>query len=217
MSGMMSPFCRAALRAGLQSGSIMCVADVTSQVVVEGRSIGPMGNSGYQQNPPSTPTGNECVQYDPKRTMRWVAAGLLLHGPWNYAWFSKIDQFFGCSKRMGNVVKKVATVQFLMLPPYLVVFFSFMGAMEGMPSEDIKLKIQDKWPESYLFGCVFWPILNCVNFAIVPPMYRVPYVATSGCVWNSFLSWTNSRDDSEFDIQNLLDRRNLVMGWNLSD
>ena len=133
----------------------------------------------------------DVSNYDPYRTLRWAAAGMVLHGPYFYLGFSRLDQYFGPSTSIWTVVKKTATAQFALFPPYLVGIFSFMGVLEGC--EDVPRKVGEKVPETFLSGCVFWPISNSVNFALVPPTFRVPYLAASAGVWNSYLSWTNSK------------------------
>ncbi len=160
------------VRAGLQSGSIMSVADIGTQVGIEGKGV-------------------EDSSYDPYRTMRWAVAGIVLHGPYFYVGFSRLDQYFGPATSIVTVAKKTATAQFFLFPPYLVGLFSFMGVMEGC--EDIPKKVAKRAPEAFLSGCVFWPISNSVNFALVPATLRVPYLAASAGVWNSYLSWTNSK------------------------
>ena len=163
------------LRAGLQSGSIMCVADAMTQMVIEGKLLSVSNNNAF----------------DPVRTLRWGIAGLTLHGPYFFLGFRRVDRYFGAATSMSIVLQKTAVAQFILFPPYLVALFSYMGFMEG--SEDIPTKVRHRVPEAFLGGCVFWPVANGVNFAMVPSTLRVPYLALSAGVWNSYLSWANAR------------------------
>lgn len=169
--------------AGLQSGSIMCLADVGTQLCLEGKSF--------------TTTTTDLLPYDPHRSLRWAAAGILLHGPYFYLGFSKLDQFFGpatttaATTSIRIVAQKTATAQFILFPPYLVAIFSFMGVLEGC--NDIPKKVGARVPETFLSGCIYWPISNGINFALVPATFRVPYLAASAGFWNSYLSWTNAK------------------------
>ena len=150
----------------------MCLADVTTQLGIEGKRI-------------------EDETYDPFRTFRWAIAGFILHGPYFSLGFSKLDRFFGPATSISTVIKKTAAAQFILFPPYLVGIFGFMGVLEGC--QDVPKKVIERVPEAFLSGCVFWPISNMINFACVPAPFRIPYLATSAGVWNSYLSWTNAR------------------------
>jgi len=163
------------LRAGLQSGSIMCAADALTQVFIEGK--------------------GDDTAFDPIRTLRWTVAGLTLHGPYFYLGFSKVDRYFGAATSLAVVMKKTAAAQFILFPPYLVALFGYMGLMEG--HDDIPRKIRQRVPEAFLGGCIFWPVANGINFALVPSSLRVPYLATSAGLWNSYLSWANARGSNK--------------------
>ena len=128
---------------------------------------------------------------DLKRSTRWAVAGLTLHGPYFFFGFRKVDKYFGAVTSMVTVAKKTAAAQFILFPPYLVALFGYMGAMEGIT--DIGGKIRQKVPEAFMGGCVYWPVANGLNFAFCPPYLRVPYLAFSAGVWNSYLSWANAR------------------------
>ena len=82
-----------ALREGLQSGTIMGVADITTQLCVEG-----IGNS-----------DDNDFDIDVLRTLRWTGAGLLLHGPYFFMGFSIIDRKFGQAVTSWKVVAKKTT------------------------------------------------------------------------------------------------------------
>lgn len=164
------------LRAGLQSGAIMSLADVATQLGIEGATL----EDGYRLT----------------RTLRWTVAGLVLHGPYFFVGFSMIDRAFAAQQAVSGitarlVAQKTATAQFVLFPPYLVLLFGFMGRIEGHPN--VIEKIQQRAPEAFVSGCVYWPAVNSVNFALVPSTMRVPYLAVSAGIWNSYLSWTNQR------------------------
>jgi Mpv17 / PMP22 family len=137
-----------ALQAGIQSGTIMSVADVTTQWLVEVRDF------------------SEGGAYDIHRTLRWTVAGLTLHGPYFFLGFSYVDKVVGPATSLKVVAQKTALAQFCLFPPYLVALFGFMGKMEGHPN--IAEKIRTKVPDAFVSGCLYWPIANGLNFALVP-------------------------------------------------
>ena len=181
------------LRAGLQSGTIMGIADASTQVLIEGKNItSAMTSLGTKNGEARRSSQDTNDSYDGDRTLRWALMGLLLHGPYFLTGFSAIDRRFGVSKvSWKTVAKKTVTAQMILFPPYLVLLFGFLGVLERDP--DIFAKIQTRVPEAFLSGCVYWPVANAVNFKLVPNSLRVPYLALSAGVWNSYLSFTNQR------------------------
>lgn len=161
------------VRAAAQSGVIMSFADMGTQVLVEEKEFG--------------------SDYNVVRTFRWGLAGIVLHGPYWFVGFSALDKRFGAATSILTVAKKTVTAQLVLGPTYLVGLFTLMGVLEG--NDNIMEKIQTKVPGAYLSGCFYWPIANGLNFAFLPPTMRVPYVAASSGIWNSYLSWANARGD----------------------
>ena len=176
---MVSLFKSAAVRAGLQSGCIMTVADIMTQLVVEKRSLQDDGSD-----------SEDVARYDPVRSLRWCGVGLALHGPYFRYCFSRLDQMFK-TQSLLVVAKKTALAQFIVFPPYLVALFTTLGLLEG--STEILEGIRTKVPKAFMSGCIFWPIANAVNFSLVPSTARVPYLASVGALWNGYLSWMNSK------------------------
>lgn len=196
-------------KAGVISGSIMSFADVAVQNVVE----------------PAWATGEPTKKanafallphWDPMRTAKWGICGLTLHGPYFFKMFGHVDRFFGPATTFANAVTKTAFVQVTVYPVYLTILFAYMGCLEGVPltlpketEEDTRSlgtlvqtsplveKVCRTVPESFLGGCVFWPVANTVNFAFCPAHLRVPYLAACGCAFNQYLSWLNARAKSE--------------------
>jgi hypothetical protein len=87
--------------------------------------------------------------------------------------------------------------------------FTYMGVMEQLQQQahhqqvqtpplqerisSISQKVRQRVPEAFCSGCVYWPVANSINFALVPPTVRVPYLALSAGVWNCYLSWMNEQ------------------------
>lgn len=170
---------RQLLRAGAQSGTIMAMSDIGTQIL--------------EKNLSSSRLLETATEHDMQRTLRWTLVGVFLHGPYFSTGFSLLDQRFGVATSLKTVATKTAVAQFVMFPPYLVALFGVMGVLEGHPQ--VWGKIRQRVPEAFLSGCAFWPLANGINFTFVSPALRVPYVAACAGAWNSYLSWTNARGD----------------------
>eukprot|EP00934_Nitzschia_sp_Nitz4_P003695 Nitzschia sp. Nitz4//scaffold184_size43902//40243//40818//NITZ4_007291-RA/size43902-processed-gene-0.39-mRNA-1//1//CDS//3329539678//3685//frame0 len=166
-----------AAKAGMQSGMIMTISDIATQLLVEKNN-----------------NRDGDTHLDLNRTLRWSLAGLVLHGPYTSVAFSMLDRWFGAATSLKVVATKAISAQVLVLPSYLIALFALIGTLEDHPN--VMEKIQTKFPTAYINGCVYWPIVNSLNFAFVPLPLRVPYMATSGGLWNSYLSWSNSKEET---------------------
>ena len=164
------------LRAGLVSGTIHIVADVIAQsieTIVSGEAVA-------------------LESHDVARTQRFAILGATLHGPYFFKGFAMVDKKFGTPKNMATVLKKTAATQIFVNPPYLLLLFTYLGALEGKawPGE-IMDSVKDKIVPAFWAGNVFWPVANFINFRFVPPQHRVAYVASCGAMWNTFISMLN--------------------------
>jgi protein Mpv17 len=65
----------------------------------------------------------------------------------------------------------------------------YMGALEGETLAQATERTKKRWPETFMYSSIFWPIANTVNFTYVGPQHRVLYVGAVGITWNAFLSW----------------------------
>merc|ERR1711971_279825 len=171
-------------RAGCISGSIMTFGDVAVQMLIENKCFRLDGHAD---------------SWDTTRTVRWSIAGLTLHGPYFFATFGMVDKYFGNVTSLWNVLRKTAFVQVTVFPGYLTMLFAYLGIMEGIRQQDALLeKVKLRVPEAFAGGCVFWPLVNTVNFSLVPPTMRVPYLASAGTLWNTFLSYINAHDEWKY-------------------
>lgn len=191
---------RSVAKAGIQSASIMAIADISTQLVVENRSFitnedKSICKDTHQASDTQQPSSSS-VNYDPIRTLRWTIVGLTLHGPYFFLAFGKLDRLFS-APTFANAFKKTAITQLTIFPPYLVALFSFLNVLESYGSDsktsnnnDIIPKVQ----QAFKVGCIFWPIANSINFSFISPHRRIPYLATVGGVWNGYLSYMNANN-----------------------
>lgn len=138
------------------------------------------------------------------RTLRFALVGATCHGPYFNFGFGWVDRQFGApigpdgSVLWLTLVKKTATTQFVLNPPYMVILFAWMGFLEGRRSVSaICDNVRRKFPSAFWAGNLFWPIANFLNFRFLGPQHRVAYVAACGALWNTYISWMNQKREEQ--------------------
>jgi protein Mpv17 len=92
-----------------------------------------------------------------------------------------------------QAVKKTCFGQVTIFPTYVAAFFGYVSLLEGCALPQARQRVKEKFWPTVATGTLFWPAANMVNFTVVPQQHRVLYVALLGLIWNSYLSWVNSR------------------------
>ncbi|KAJ2720066.1 hypothetical protein GGI07_004839 [Coemansia sp. Benny D115] len=92
----------------------------------------------------------------------------------------------------AQIGKRLACDVLVYEPGMYTLFFGSMALLEGGGWSDAKLRVQQLvWP-TYLTGLMVSPIVQSVNFAFVPLIYRVPFGSCFDLFWDSYLSWVNN-------------------------
>ncbi|KAJ1897119.1 hypothetical protein LPJ66_003575 [Kickxella alabastrina] len=77
-------------------------------------------------------------------------------------------------------------------PTMYALFFGSMAVLEGGGITDVKYRISALFWPTYTTGLMISPIIQSVNFAFVPLIYRVPFGSCFDLFWDSYLSWVNN-------------------------
>ena len=103
--------------------------------------------------------------------------------------FRALDRRIGVGNDWRRVGAKVVLTQMVLNPPYLLLLFGVLGALEGRNelTQNAWAKAVAALPANFLF----WPPANLVNFRFIPASWRVAYVAACGGAWNTYLSMLN--------------------------
>lgn len=90
-----------------------------------------------------------------------------------------------------------AVDQAFFAPSSLAVFFTVMGLAETGKWAAVKEKFHDAYKPALVANYTVWPLVQLVNFKLMPLQYRLPFVSTLGILWNAYLSWINSATREE--------------------
>lgn len=62
-----------------------------------------------------------------------------------------------------------------------------MSIMEG--KSDIFEEYRNKIVSTFSKSCMFWLPAQCINFALISPLYRVTYTGCCSFAWINILVW----------------------------
>jgi len=134
--------------------------------------------------------------FDFERLTRFMAYGFMM-APIQHKWFSFLSKTFPISKTSGTVpaMKRVAFDQLLFAPVGLATFFTFMTVAEGGGRRAVLKKFQDVYIPALKANFMVWPMVQMLNFRVIPIQFQIPFVSTIGIAWTAYLSVTNSSDE----------------------
>ncbi|OMH85322.1 Protein SYM1 [Zancudomyces culisetae] len=142
---------------------------------------------------------------DPKQTFRFFLYGLVF-APVAYRWYSFLDKRFPFKALLnsqkskynrdffGTIGKRVLCDQVVFAPVAVSAFIVVMGTMEGKTKEQIKESHRLRYKKTLIANYYLWPAVQAINLSVIPLIYRVPFGAVFGVVWNSFLSYLTSQE-----------------------
>lgn len=110
-------------------------------------------------------------------------------------WYIFLDRQFP-----GAVVKRVVIDQVAFAPLSLAAFFTTMGYAETRHWQGVQEKFRDAYTPALIANYKVWPLVQLVNFKIMPIQYRLPFVSSLGILWNAYLSWINNASRQEEQI-----------------
>ncbi|XP_011405251.1 PREDICTED: mpv17-like protein 2 [Amphimedon queenslandica] len=131
------------------------------------------------------------------RTGRMGVLGCCL-GPLDHFWYTALDRLLPAITA-GTVARKVLLDQLIMAPICCSLFYLGMSAMEGRSRKDCFNELQVKFWPTYKVDWQVWPAAQILNFYLIPPHFRVAYVASITFLWTVYLSYMKHKKMSKTD------------------
>lgn len=148
----------------------------------------PVGELGYYKTRPAP--------FDFERLTRFMAYGFFM-APLQFQWFGFLSRAFPITKTHATLpaLKRVAMDQLIFAPLGLVCFFTFMTVAEGGGRRAISRKFQDVYIPTLKANFLLWPMVQILNFRMMPIQFQIPFVSSVGIAWTAYLSLTNSAEE----------------------
>mmetsp|Transcript_911 Transcript_911/g.2497 ORF Transcript_911/g.2497 Transcript_911/m.2497 type:complete len:274 (-) Transcript_911:1458-2279(-) len=139
---------------------------------------------------------NKNAPFDSQRLLRMSLFGLLVHGPTGHFFYNALDRVINGTEAW-KVVTKVAIDQILWAPIFTVMFFAFIGALEGKSVDNIVSKVKrDTW-SGVTGSWKVWPLVHTINFRFIPTAQRLLYINAIQIVYNVFLSFLGNKGETK--------------------
>ena len=122
------------------------------------------------------------------RTSNFMLYGFFANGPALHFTYSQVIPKFGPQKCVKALGKKLLFTQTFFSFVSIASFYIFISKCEGKTAQGTLDELNNKlWP-TYVTNLKIWPILQLINFTLVPPQLQVFYVNFMQLWWNVYLS-----------------------------
>ncbi|KAL9644679.1 hypothetical protein ABK040_012333 [Willaertia magna] len=133
-------------------------------------------------------------EYNFNRTLKMASYGLLLIGPTLHLWYKFLDKTFkttNITKRVIfiNAMKQMVVDQTIFAPFSILQFLTYMGLVERHLWKDIYEKMKKELLPTLIANWMIWPLVQIINFVIIPLQFRVLFVNFIAIFWNAYLSF----------------------------
>uniref|UniRef100_A0A8C1HPS1 MPV17 mitochondrial inner membrane protein like n=1 Tax=Cyprinus carpio carpio TaxID=630221 RepID=A0A8C1HPS1_CYPCA len=133
----------------------------------------------------------ERVDWTHTRNVAVVAFSF--HGNFNFFWMRFLERRFP-GNELRPVLRKLLLDQTLAAPLAISAFYTGeLSFMEGR--EEILQDWREKFLNTYKTGLTYWPFMQLLNFALVPPLIRTAFTGCCGFIWATFLCFSHQSGD----------------------
>ena len=138
--------------------------------------------------------------HDARRMLRMGVMGIIV-GPIQRTWFLTLERFIPPTSKI-QIVKKLIVDQTIYGPFIIFFFYSLSGILAGKELREVKLLLQERYIKTMLTAYKIWPLVQAVNFSVVPLQHRANFVQLVSLCWNMYLSWmANKSIGSDVELQ----------------
>ena len=128
-------------------------------------------------------------EYDAQRTFNFMSYGIFANGPALHYTYSRIIPVLAKGNDLRALGKKLLFTQTVFSLVSIASFYIFVSRMEGKDLEGTKDELKAKLLPTLYTNWKVWPLLQLINFALVPPQLQVLYVNFMQLWWNVYLSF----------------------------
>jgi protein Mpv17 len=149
--------------------------------------------------PAANASAEEPLSFDARRAILTGLFGATFVGPVGHFWYMNLDKLCNRLIPAGGpafIGTKVLIDTVAMGPFYVAAFFAWGCAlMDDTGMAGFHRKMQVDFVPTLAAEMSFWPLIQAVNFSIVPLKHQLLVVNTMTIVDACFMSWARNQDD----------------------
>ncbi|KAI6191594.1 Mpv17-like protein [Aphelenchoides bicaudatus] len=130
-------------------------------------------------------------EYDVGRGIRFFVLPAFYIAPILSRWFRVLERVGGNPKTLP--LKRVLIDQAFFAPPFSASIIFNLHLLQGSSLKESYRKLKNQFIDIYKRSITYWPIVQLINFYIIPLNMRVIVVQLAALFWNSFLSYKTNR------------------------
>lgn len=131
-------------------------------------------------------------KFDVYRWLCFMFWGLFLSF-FQVPWYKFLNYFYTEDPTVVQVLERVLSDQLVYSPISLYCFFMYSNyIMEGGDADSFRKKIEKVYISTLGCNYLVWPMVQFVNFLVMPKHFQVPFSSSVGVLWNCFLSMRNA-------------------------
>mmetsp|Transcript_1925 Transcript_1925/g.3936 ORF Transcript_1925/g.3936 Transcript_1925/m.3936 type:complete len:235 (-) Transcript_1925:1421-2125(-) len=136
---------------------------------------------------------------DIRRALSASLYGGLFNGTIGHIWYTKLDElalaFLKHKSPFVFIGAKVFADSIVFGPLHLGAYFTCMTLMEGGSLRDVQHKMEKDFVPTFAVELTMWPLVQAINFALVPVTYQLLVVNCATVVDAGLLSWIQHQVD----------------------
>ncbi|ROT80846.1 Mpv17-like protein [Penaeus vannamei] len=130
------------------------------------------------------------TSFDLWEALRYGLYGSCINAPLLYRWIKTVT-FLIPGNSLRHAIAKGYVDQLVFAPFNISQFFLGMSLLEGKAVDESICEWQDKMLPTWLVSLSIWPILQTLNFSLVPEKNRVMAISLGSFFWMVFLSYVH--------------------------
>ncbi|CAK1552039.1 unnamed protein product [Leptosia nina] len=130
----------------------------------------------------------EDNSYDWLRCARFGLYGSCYVAPTLYTWLTIASTVWPATTLKSALIKTF--FETITYTPFAMCSFYFgMSLLEGNAFDEAVAEVKAKFWPTYKVGASVWPIIAVMNFWLIPPANRVPFISVCSLIWTCFLAY----------------------------
>ncbi|PRT54609.1 Protein SYM1 [Wickerhamiella sorbophila] len=137
----------------------------------------------------------DAQSYDLSRTVRAGVYGGCVFGPVAAGIGFPLVNSLGMGRPLfqQGVIRTAVDQGFFAPLVYIPLYFTAMPLLEGRSFTHARQHLKDHWLQVVKTSAAVWVPVQLLNFALVPPAFRLVVVNLVGVCWNAFLALQNAK------------------------